>query len=96
MLPKTPSVKININIYSISSVKRELRVRTIYNSKFLEFDKEKNLGLFWLDCEAGTYVRTLCVHLGLLMKTGGHMQELRRVRSGLLRENETMTTMHVR
>lgn len=48
----------------ISSVKRELRVRTIYNSKFLEFDKEKNLGLFWIDCEAGTYVRTLCVHLG--------------------------------
>lgn len=28
------------------------------------------------------------------MKAGGHMQELRRVRSGLLRENETMTTMH--
>ena len=29
------------------------------------------------------------------MKVGGHMQELRRVRSGLLKENETMTTMHV-
>jgi len=29
------------------------------------------------------------------MKSGGHMQELRRVRSGLLKENETMTTMHV-
>jgi len=56
--------------------------------------RKKNLGLFWIDCEAGTYVRTLCVHLGLLMKCGGHMQELRRVRSGLLKENETMTTMH--
>lgn len=78
----------------IASVKRELRVRTIYESKFFEYDKEKNLGLLWISCEAGTYVRTLCVHLGLLTKTGGHMQELRRVRSGMLKEDETMVTMH--
>jgi H/ACA ribonucleoprotein complex subunit 4 len=78
----------------IASVKRELRVRTIYDSKLFEFDKEKNMGLFWISCEAGTYVRTLCVHLGLLMKVGGHMQELRRVRSGILQEDETMATMH--
>lgn len=36
-----------------------------------------------MSCEAGTYVRTLCVHLGLLLGTGGVMQELRRVRSGI-------------
>lgn len=59
-----------------------------------EFDKEKNMALFWISCEAGTYVRTLCVHLGLLMKVGGHMQELRRVRSGILQEDHTMVTMH--
>jgi hypothetical protein len=35
---------------------------------------------------AGTYVRTLCVHLGFLLGTGGHMQELRRVRSGIQSE----------
>ena len=29
----------------ISAVKRQLRVRTIYESKLLEFDKEKNLGI---------------------------------------------------
>lgn len=28
----------------ISAVKRQLRVRTIYQSKLLEFDKERNLG----------------------------------------------------
>jgi H/ACA ribonucleoprotein complex subunit 4 len=78
----------------IASVKRELRVRTIYESKMFEFDKEKNMAIFWISCEAGTYVRTLCVHLGLLMKVGGHMQELRRVRSGILHEDETMVTMH--
>lgn len=52
------------------------------------------MAIFWISCEAGTYVRTMCVHLGLLAKTGGHMQELRRVRSGILREDETMVTMH--
>ena len=78
----------------ISSVKRELRIRTIYEYKLYEFDKEKNMAIFWISCEAGTYVRTMCVHLGMLAKVGGHMQELRRVRSGILKEDETMVTMH--
>ena len=78
----------------ISSVKRDLRVRSIYDYKLYEFDKTNNMAIFWISCEAGTYVRTMCVHLGLLAKTGGHMQELRRVRSGILREDETMVTMH--
>lgn len=78
----------------ISAVKRELRIRTIYESKLLHFDPEENLGVFWISCEAGTYVRTLCVHLGLLLGVGGHMQELRRVRSGILQEDESLVTMH--
>ena len=44
-------------------------------------------GVFWVSCEAGTYIRTLCVHIGLLMGIGAHMQELRRVRSGIQSEN---------
>jgi H/ACA ribonucleoprotein complex subunit 4 len=32
--------------------------------------------------------------MGLLAKVGGHMQELRRVRSGILKEDITMATMH--
>jgi H/ACA ribonucleoprotein complex subunit 4 len=78
----------------ISAVKRQLRIRTIYESKLLEFDKERNLGVLWIKCEAGTYIRTLCVHLGLLTGTGGHMQELRRVRSGALAETDNLVTMH--
>lgn len=78
----------------ISAVKRELRVRTIYESKLIEFDAEKKMGIVWMSCEAGTYVRTLCVHLGLLLGTGGHMEELRRVRSGILDENQYLVTMH--
>lgn len=78
----------------IASVKRELRVRTIFDSKLIEYDREKNMALVWMSCEAGTYVRTFCVHLGLVMGTGGHMQELRRVRSGIMTENDNVVTMH--
>jgi len=52
------------------------------------------LGVVWVDCEAGTYVRTLCVHLGYLLGMGAHMQELRRVRSGALVEDPSMVSMH--
>ncbi|KIK71155.1 hypothetical protein GYMLUDRAFT_66363 [Collybiopsis luxurians FD-317 M1] len=78
----------------ISAVKRQLRIRTIHESKLLEFDEKRNLAIFWVSCEAGTYIRTLCVHLGLLLGVGGHMQELRRVRSGAMSENDEMVTMH--
>jgi len=78
----------------ISAVKRQLRVRTIYKSKLFEYDAERHLVVFWVSCEAGTYVLTLCVHLGLLLGVGGHMQELRRVRSGILGEANNMVTMH--
>ncbi len=44
-------------------------------------------GVFWVSCEAGTYIRSLCVHMGLLLGVGAHMQELRRVRSGIQNEN---------
>lgn len=43
-------------------------------------------GIFWVSCEAGTYIRTMCVHLGLFLGCGGQMQELRRVRSGIQSE----------
>ena len=43
-------------------------------------------GIFWVSCEAGTYIRTMCVHLGLFLGVGGQMQELRRVRSGIQSE----------
>lgn len=71
-----------------------MRVRTIHESKFIEYDAEKRLGIFWMSCEAGTYVRTLCQHIGLLLGVGGHMEELRRVRSGIMDENNYLVTMH--
>ncbi|XP_016361097.1 H/ACA ribonucleoprotein complex subunit 4-like [Sinocyclocheilus anshuiensis] len=78
----------------IAAVKRQLRVRTVYESKLIEYDPERRLGIFWVSCEAGTYIRTLCVHLGLLLGVGGQMQELRRVRSGVMGEKDNLVTMH--
>nr|CAG4649393.1 EOG090X07JL [Scapholeberis mucronata] len=78
----------------ISAVKRQLRVRTIYETKFYEYDSERNMGIYWISCEAGTYVRTHCVHLGLVLGVGAQMAELRRVRSGIQSEKEGLMTMH--
>ena len=78
----------------ISAVKRELRIRTIYECSLIEYDSENRLAIIKVDCEAGTYIRTLCVHIGLLLGTGGHMEELRRSRSGIMSENEYLVSMH--
>ncbi|KAI5865642.1 putative rRNA pseudouridine synthase [Durotheca rogersii] len=78
----------------ISAVKRQLRIRTIHESRLIEFDNDRHLGIFWVSCEAGTYIRTLCVHMGLLLGVGAHMQELRRVRSGAMDETKDLVTLH--
>ncbi|EDW60628.1 H/ACA ribonucleoprotein complex subunit 4 [Drosophila virilis] len=78
----------------ISAVKRQLRVRTVYDSKLLDYDETRNMGVFWVSCEAGSYIRTMCVHLGLVLGVGGQMLELRRVRSGIQSERDGMVTMH--
>lgn len=64
-----------------SNVKRQLRVRTIYELELLEFN-DNQLALFRISCEAGTYIRKLCYDIGLILGTGAHMQELRRTRTG--------------
>lgn len=78
----------------VSAVRRQLRIRTIFRSDLLEYDPVKRMGLIRLDCEAGTYVRTYCVHIGLMLGCGGVMEELRRIRSGILTEEDNMVTMH--
>ncbi|EPR60156.1 rRNA pseudouridine synthase [Toxoplasma gondii ME49] len=78
----------------VAAVKRQLRIRTIYASRLLDYDEQRHMAVFWAKCEAGTYIRTLCVHLGLVLGCGAHMQELRRVRSGNLGERDHLVTMH--
>jgi H/ACA ribonucleoprotein complex subunit 4 len=75
-----------------SSVKRQLRTRTIYYNKFLEMDY-RNV-LFRVGCEAGTYIRKLCYDMGEVLGCGAHMQELRRTRVGPFKEDESLVTLH--
>ena len=63
-----------------SAVKRSLRIRSIHRIEILDY--EQRLVLFKVHCDAGTYIRSLCHHMGLALGVGAHMQELRRTRSG--------------
>jgi len=72
-----------------SAVKRALRIRTINKLEIL--DTENRLVLFRVQCDAGTYIRSLCHHIGLALGTGAHMIELRRTRSGTFSEHDMHT-----
>ena len=52
-----------------SAVKRALRIRRIYELEIIEI-RGRDV-LFRVSCEAGTYIRSLCHHIGLLAGTGG-------------------------
>jgi H/ACA ribonucleoprotein complex subunit 4 len=74
-----------------SAVKRELRVRTIYNVDILEIDGQDVL--FIINCEGGTYIRKYCHDIGEALGIGAHMAELRRTKSGPFIEDETLKTL---
>lgn len=74
-----------------SAVKRVLRIREVRNLEILDIDGR--LVLFRVQCDAGTYIRSLCHHMGFALGAGAHLQELRRTRSGMFGENE-MHTLH--
>ncbi|MEI6294106.1 MAG: RNA-guided pseudouridylation complex pseudouridine synthase subunit Cbf5 [Methanomicrobiales archaeon] len=72
-----------------SAVARNLRIRAIHTLTVLDF--EERLVLFRVTCDAGTYIRSLCHHIGLALGTGAHMQELRRTKSGAFDEHDAYT-----
>lgn len=63
-----------------SNVKRRVRIRRIHELEVLELNGRH--ALLRVKCDAGTYMRKLCHDMGLLLGTGAHMRELRRIRSG--------------
>lgn len=71
------------------AVKRDLRLRWIYEINIIEFTPLK--ALFEVKCEAGTYIRTLCYHIGLYIGCTAHMADLRRTQSGWTNEKECVT-----
>ncbi len=72
-----------------SSVKRELRTRRVESLDLLEVSGRDVL--FRVSCEAGTYIRSLCVDIGDAMAVGAHMQDLRRIRAGALTEKDAVS-----
>lgn len=76
-----------------SAVKRDLRVRTIYEVKLLEIRDGQDV-LFRVKCESGTYIRKYCHDIGEALGCGAHMAELRRTMAGSFAEDETLTTLH--
>ena len=72
-----------------SAVKRVKRTRTVYYLDLLEM-QDRDV-LFRVGCEAGTYVRTLCVDMGKKLRSGAHMVELRRTRVGGFYEGDLVS-----
>ena len=77
---QTPPVK--------SRVKRQEREREI--KKFEILEKEGQDILFKAEVEGGTYIRKLIDDLGRYLSTGAHMLELRRVRAGIFKEENSV------
>lgn len=75
-----------------SAVKRELRVRNIYEIKLLEIRDNQDV-LFRIKCESGTYIRKYCHDVGEALGCGAHMAELRRTMAGSFKEDDTLTTL---
>jgi len=72
-----------------SSVKRQLRIRTVSELEILEI-KGRDV-LMRVSCDAGTYIRTICTDAGEALGCGAYMLELRRSRSGAMTEKEAVT-----
>ncbi|MBS3778537.1 MAG: RNA-guided pseudouridylation complex pseudouridine synthase subunit Cbf5 [Candidatus Thermoplasmatota archaeon] len=77
-----------------SAVKRRRRKREIY---YLEVIEQNDTDvLFRVGCEAGTYVRTLCVDIGKKLGIGAHLAKLRRTKVGLFTEKELVNLQDVK
>ncbi len=72
-----------------SAVKRQLRTRCIYSLDILEIEGRDVL--MKVECQSGTYIRTLCVDMGDALGVGAHLQELRRTKASVFKEKEAVT-----
>jgi len=77
-----------------SAVKRQMRIRTIHELSILEI-RGRDV-LFRVKCDAGTYIRTLCVDIGDALGVGASMEDLRRTRSGNMSEDQAVTLQDIK
>jgi len=74
-----------------SHVKRQYRQREIYYSEILGIDGKDVL--FKVGVESGTYIRKLIHDMGVELKVGAHMTELRRTKVSTLSEKDNLVTL---
>jgi H/ACA ribonucleoprotein complex subunit 4 len=72
-----------------SAVKRMRRTREVYYLEVLEIQGREVL--FRVGCQAGTYIRTLCVDIGKKLGCGAQLVELRRTRVGNITEDSAVS-----
>jgi H/ACA ribonucleoprotein complex subunit 4 len=72
-----------------SAVKRMRRTREVYYLEILEIHGREVL--FRVGCQAGTYIRTLCVDIGKKLGCGAQLVELRRTRVGNITEDSAVS-----
>ena len=75
-----------------SAVKREVRIRNIYEFEVLE--EQGRLMLMRILCQAGTYIRKIIYDIGEVLASGATMAELRRTRVSHLDEDHGMVKLH--
>ncbi len=75
-----------------SAVKREVRIRTIY--EFDAMEENGRLVLMRILCQAGTYIRKIIYDIGEVLGYGATMAELRRTQVSNLNENDGLVRLH--
>ena len=80
--------KMQGEIYNVppkeSAVKIQVRSRKVTKSDLIQTEEGDRVHLLSIDCEAGTYIRTLIRDLGLLSSNDCELLELHRSRTGSL------------
>ncbi|MCG2864780.1 MAG: RNA-guided pseudouridylation complex pseudouridine synthase subunit Cbf5 [Vulcanisaeta sp.] len=71
-----------------SAVKRQVRVKHVYELELLE--RDGRYVLIRMNVESGTYARKLAYDIGEVLGVGANMRELRRVRVGCFTEKEAV------
>lgn len=93
--PMFSAIKVNgIRAYKLAREGKvvELKPRnvTIYDLKCLNFDKEKAIATYYMECSKGTYIRTLTEDLALSLQSLGFVIELRRTQVGIFKEENAI------
>jgi len=75
------------------SIERTPRRIEIYSNKVIKITNNKIL--FDIECSKGTYVRTICHDIGLILGCGGHMSFLARLMVGNFTIENTLTVEEI-